>query len=186
MAEDENIERFSIESTLRQLFEQTLPERIKRYLEIKPHPIIANHHFSSVSTECIDLFRDGHFFGCVSLVQAVAEALAKFLCIRNQWNPKKHFEKNITKLFSRKFISIQTKDCFLQIWKTRDDYHHLNPNIEIDHQKLESMARNKLNLLKSIESDIFAFTFVDGKICPTNMKYWDIDGDRTDVYLRCT
>ncbi len=185
MAENENIEKRLAEDTLRQLFEQTLPDRIRRYLEVKPHPITAYHHFSSVSAECIDLFRDGHFFGCISLVQAVTEALVKFLCIRNGWKSEKQFEKNIHKLFSRKFISDQVKDYFLQIWQTRDDYHHLNPNIETDRQKLESIAREKLDILNKIESDIFAFTLVEGKIRPTNLKYWDIDGDTAEVFLRC-
>ena len=182
---EESVEKRLIEETLRQTFEQGLSKQIKRYLEVKPHPIVANHHFSSVSAECIDLFRSGHFFGCISLVQAVAEALVKFLCIRNGWKPKKQFEKNISKLFSRRFITSEIKDYFSQIWKKRDDYHHLNSNIEIDRQKLESMAREKLDMLNKIESNIFAFTIVEGKIRPVNLKYWDVDGNKTEVFLRC-
>ena len=181
----EIVERKIFEDTQRQLFEQTLPARIDRYMQVKPHPITANHHFSSISAECIDLYRDGHFFGCISLAQAVAEAMVKFLCSRNGWRPRKQFEKNIEKLLTRKFISPQIYDCFVMIWQTRDDYHHLNSNIETDRQKLESVAKEKLTLLNKIESDIFAFTVVEGKIKPTNLKYWDIDGDTTDVFLRC-
>ncbi len=180
----ENSENRIIEDTLRQIFEQTLPERIKRYIEIKPHPIIPYHHFSSVSAECIELFRDGHYFGCISLAQAVAEAIVKFLCERNGWKPKKHYEKNIIKLHSRKFISDIIQNCFMEIWKTRDDYHHLNSSIETDRQKLEKMAKEKLGILQQIESDIFGFTIVEGKIKPINLKYWDIDGDTAPVFIR--
>lgn len=182
---DRQVERKRIENDLRQVFEQSLPTRIQRYMEIKPHPIIANHHFSSVSTECIDLYRDGHFFGCISLIQAVAEALVKFLCFRNGWKPDKVFEENINKLVTRSFISSQIKNFFLEIWDKRDDYHHLNSTVENDRKKLESMAKTRLDLLSKIESEIFNFKIVDGKISPTNPKYWDIKGNTATVYLRC-
>jgi len=182
---EEEWERKRIENDLRQLFEQSLPGRIRRYQEVKPHPIVANHHFSLVSAECIDLFQDGHFYGCISLAQAVAEALVKFLCNRNQWKPEKSFEKNLEKLVSRRFISEQTRDCLEQIWKKRDDYHHLNQSVQKDRQKLEAMAKAKMKLLNKVEGEIFAFTIVDGKICPSKPKYWDIDGNKADVFLRC-
>lgn len=186
MAEKHDISVKQITEDLRQLFEQMLPDRVRRYLELRPHPIVANHHFSSVSTECIELFRDGHFYGCISLAQAVAEALVKFLCMRNHWKPDQNFEKNLRKLVSRKFILESTKDCLEQIWKKRDDYHHLNQSVEKDRQKLEAMAKEKVRLLNKVESEIFEFTIVDGKICPSKPKYWDIVGNKADIYLRCT
>jgi hypothetical protein len=35
--------------------------------------------FEVASTECRDLFRDGHFYGCICLSQSVAEGLGKFI-----------------------------------------------------------------------------------------------------------
>ncbi len=61
--------------SMKQEFEQTLLERVKRYLQVKPHGIIPNAPFSVPSSECSLLFRDGHFFACIALVQAVAEAI---------------------------------------------------------------------------------------------------------------
>lgn len=174
-----------VERDLRQLFEQTLTERIRRHLEVKPHPIVANHHFSAASAECIELFRDGHFYGCIALTQAVAEALVKFLCQKNSWQPDKVFEKNVKKLLKRKFISDSVNEWLLQIWDKRNDYHHLNPMIETDRKKLETLAREKIRLLNDVEAKIFHFTIIDGKIAPTQPKYWDIDGGKGDVYLRC-
>ena|SRR6266545_2768014 len=54
-------ERSRIESDLRQVFEQTLPERVERADALAQHPILPNHHFAAASAECIDLWRDGYF-----------------------------------------------------------------------------------------------------------------------------
>ena len=173
------------EKDLRQLFEQSLSERIKRYLEVKPHPIVAYHHFSSASAECIELFRDGHFYGCIALAQAVAEALVKFLCKRNGWRPNKVYEKNVETLLKRKFISNSANKWLYQIWDKRDDYHHLNPKIETDRKKLEALAKKRLELLQKVEGEIFHFTFIKGEMSLTQPKYWDIKGDKAKVFLRC-
>jgi hypothetical protein len=173
-----------IERHLRQLFELKLRERIKRHLEVKPHPIVANHHYSTASAECMELFWDGYFYGCIALAQSVAEALVKFLCERNGWSPGRVFEKNVDTLLRRNFISDAMKGCLLQIWDRRHDYHHLNPTIETDRKKLETLAREKMRLLSDVEANIFHFTWVGGKIAPTHPKYWGIDGGKADVYLR--
>ena len=59
--------------SIKQEFEQTLPERVERYLQVKPHEIIPNAPFAVPSAECRFLFRDGHFYACIALVQAVAD-----------------------------------------------------------------------------------------------------------------
>ncbi len=178
-------QKMIIEKDMRQSFEQSLPERMKRYFEIRPHQIVANQYFSAASAECVELFRGGHFYGCIALTQAVAEALVHFLCRRNDWKPDKVFEKNVKKLLKRKFISDSANECLLQIWDERNDYHHLNSNIETDTKKLESLAKEKVRLLNKVEAEIFHFTIVEGKIRLTHPKYWDIDDDKAEVYLRC-
>lgn len=183
---NQDAQRKRVEEDMRQLFEQRLPERVKRHFEVKPHPVVANHHFSAASAECIDLFIGGHFYGCISLTQAVAEALVRFLCHRNGWRPSKELEKNIGKLVTRKAISNELSGELLKIWNERDDYHHLNPNIETDRKKLEALARERVKLLNEVvEAEIFHFELVDGKIAPTHPKYWDIDDGKADVFLRC-
>ncbi len=180
----ELIQQKWVEDSIRQEFEGTLPHRVARYLQVKPHPIIPYEHFSAASTECSLLFRDGHFYGCISLTQSVAEALVRFLCQRNSCRPAKEFKKNVNKLSVRNFISDELKESFLKIWEKRDDYHHLNPNVKADRQALEELAREKARLLTEVESEVFRFTVTDGKLIPKYPKYWDISGNQAQVFLR--
>jgi len=181
----ETMQRVFTEDGIKQEFEQTLSSRIERYLKVKPHGIVPLTEFAPVSAECTLLFRDGHFYGSIALSQAVAEAIAKFLCQKNGWKPKKNFEENVAKLQTRQFISNGMKDKFLRIWEKRDDYHHLNPTIETDREKLEALAYEKVLLLKEIESEVFKFSIVDGKLVPENRKYWVLQQNGTvPVFLK--
>ena len=173
---------------LREDFESTLDQRVARSLQVQRHPMIANTHFASASSECMQLFRDGRFYGCIALAQAVAEALARFLCQRKRWRPAKNYEQNIRRLFEREFISDGLRQWFDQIWERRDDYHHLNPGVMTDREELEKLALEKVNLLNEIEKEIFAFRIAkDGSAILEHPEYWDWDasGDGfIDVYLR--
>lgn len=181
----ETMQRVFTEDGIKQEFEQTLSSRVQRYLKVKPHGIVPLTEFAPVSAECALLFRDGHFYGCIALSQAVAEAIARFLCQKNGWKPKKNFEENIARLQTRQFISNKIKDKLLRIWEKRDDYHHLNPNIETDRVKLEAFAYEKVLLLNEIESEIFRFSVVDGKLVPENRKYWVLQQNGTiPVFLK--
>ena len=88
--------------------------------------------------------RDGHFYGCTALTQAVVEALVRFMCESNGWRASKQFEKNVETLSKRKFIKAELKKSLLEIWTQRNDYHHLNPNIERDWRKLEKLAKGSV------------------------------------------
>jgi len=167
------VRKKEVEDTLRQEFEQSLPEKVRRLSELNTPWLIPYHHFASASAECILLFRDGHFHGCISLVQAVTEALTRFLCEKNRFRPKKNFEENIEKLLQRGFITPQQNDYFLKIWRKRHDYHHLNKSILKDRQALEVLAKKYLNLQHKIQREIFHFDIREGKIMPRHVKYWD-------------
>ncbi len=182
---EENMQRIYTEDSIKQEFKQTLPDRVQRYLKVKPHGIVPYTEFAPVSAECTLLFRDGHFYGCIALSQAVTEAIVRFLCQKNGWQPEKTFEKNINKLQTRKFISEEMKNKFLKVWAKRDDYHHLNPSIETDRANLELIALEKILLLKEIESEIFKFSNVDGELMPENKKYWVLQENGTiPVFLK--
>jgi hypothetical protein len=171
-----------IEESLKQEFDQTLREKLLRYLKVKPHTIIPNMKFATASAEFSLLFRDGHFYGCIALVQAVAEALVRFLCQRNKMRVGK-FDRNIDRLFEKKVITFNLKESFLEIWEKRNDYHHLNSTIETDRQELEKIAEEKAKLIVEIEKEIFAFSLsADGKIIPRESKYWEGSDDK--VFLR--
>ena len=180
----ELIQKKQAEDSIREEFEGTLADRVDRYVQVKPHEIVPYTHFSTISAECSFLFRDGHYYGCIALTQAVAEALVRFLCKKNSFRPVKNFENNIEKLSVRNFISDKVKESLLKIWEKRNDYHHLNPNVETDRQTLEELAREKVRLLVEVEKEVFRFTSVDGKINPENPKYWDISGNQAQVFLR--
>ncbi len=172
MNTQETMQRIITEDHIKQEFEQTLASRVARYLKVKQPIMVPYTEFAPASAECALLFRDGHYYGCISLSQAVAEAIARFLCHRNGWKPMKTFEQNVGRLKVRRFISGEINDKLLKIWENRDDYHHLNPNIEIDREKLETLAYEKIVLLKEIEIEVFRFTVTDGAINPENTKYW--------------
>ena len=97
-ARNELIQRIHVEESIRGEFELTFSERVDRYLEVKPHGIVPYTHFSVASTECSSLFRDGHFYGCIALTQAVAEALVRHMSKRSFGRQEKVFEKNVEKL----------------------------------------------------------------------------------------
>src|SRR4030042_363050 len=124
------VEKAQIKDTLKQEFQLTLDQRVSRYFEVRPHGIIPKSHFAAVSAECHLLYRDGHYYGTISLTQAVAEALVKFLCQKNGWKPNKDFEENIKQLKTRGKVADSMLSLLTKIWNGRDDYHHLNPKIE--------------------------------------------------------
>lgn len=180
------IEEKEIEESLRAEFEATLLNRVSRYLEVKPHEISPDQHFAPVSGECAKLYRDGHFYGCIALTQAVAEALVRFMCQKNSWRPVKRFEENVKKLGARTDHPAQIADKLLTIWQGRDDYHHLNPSIQKDHLLLQELASEKARLLAEVEREVFRFTIDEGRLVPTYPKYWDVKGDVANVFLRIT
>ena len=186
MISNEDIAQALAEDAIKQEDAQTLQIRALRFRKAKPHLIVPYTEFALVSAECVYLFRDGHFYGCIALAQSVAEAIARFLCQKNSWKPDKTFEKNIKKLHNRKFISDELKNNFLKMWKKRDDYHHLNTKIETDRIKLEKIAYDKILLLNKIESEIFKYSISkDGKLIPDNKKYWKSNKDGTvPVFLK--
>jgi len=165
-------QRAQTTDSIKQEFQQTLPERVERYLQVKPHEIIPNAPFAAPSAECSLLFRDGHFYACIALVQAVAEATVRYVCDIDFGKHDKVFEKNVDKLHTRKFIDDKLQKSLLKIWDKRDDYHHLNSNVKSDRNTLEILAKDKACLLVEVESEIFKFSFGnDGSIIPKYPKY---------------
>lgn len=172
-----------LEDSLRQEFEQTIKARIQRYSAVKPHGIIPNAKFAVASSECSLLFRDGHYYGCIALSQAVSEALVKYLCEKNGWSPANTYEENVHALHKRGFTSEQLRDRLLQIWEGRDTYHHLNNSIATGIDKLEQIAQEKAKLIALIEEEVLSFTVgQDGSLIPQYPKYWE--GNDGEVYLR--
>ena len=144
------IQEKQLEEDLTGEFERTLSDRVRRFLEVKPQGFSANQPFAPVSMECAKLYRDEHFYGCISLSQAVAEAVVNYLCRRYSWKPAKSFEVNVQNLSKRTKLPAELFKHLLMIWERRDDFHHLNPSIPTDRRALATLAREKARLLALI------------------------------------
>ena len=180
-----SIQKKRLEEDFRSEFESTIRARVERYLAVKPHEIIADTYFSRVSTEISALFRDGQFYGCIALSQAVGEALVRYMCERNSFRPEKVYEKNLEKLSNRRFVNATLKDQFVELWSGRDDYHHLKSNIEQDRQKLEELAETKAKLLMEIEKEIFGYTPGEQGVILKHPQYWNLDeGNQVQAFIR--
>src|SRR5262249_55985931 len=143
--------------------------------------------FAPASAECIELFRDGLFYGAISLSQAVGEALVCHMCRSNQWKPAENFEENVRKLRERNFIDTTVEAELLRLWEKRDDYHHLNPTVARDLATLEDLALTKARALGEVEQFVFAWTpsEVPGAIMLLRPQYWpDKKDGRVNVFLR--
>jgi len=167
------IRRAELEHTLKGECLSTISERVTRYLELDFIKVTPNEHFASVSAECILLYRDGYFFACIALCQAVAEALVRFMCERSNFGASvsQDFDKNVEKLRNRN-IKPDCSKLFKEIWEGRPDYHHLNPKVPTERTKLQTIAKSKIIALHNVESEVFAFEWVGGAIKPKHPKYW--------------
>ena len=179
------IKRKQLEESLKQDILATLDERISRYQELDFIKITPNAHFASVSAECILLYRDGYFLACIALCQAVTEAIVCLMCKGSKFTSvSDDYKENVRKLHNRK-IKPDCNQLFEEIWVGRQDYHHLNPGIPTERNKLQDIARSKIVTLHKIEAIVFEWAIKDGAILPKYPKYWDINKDGlTNVFLR--
>jgi len=155
-------------------------------MENQRHPIIANHYFSPVSSECQLLFANGHYYGCISLCQSVAEALARFMY--ETWTknePEEYFFGNIKKMKEFK-VKPDVTELLIKIYggQQRHDFHHLNRNIPTDREELRNIATGKIKLLNKAESHIFEYEIIEGGLRPKYELYWEKKGGAYNAFLR--
>ena len=181
---DENFRREDLKRGMREVFDQTLDERVERYLEVAHQGIIPNHHFAAASSECIDLYRDGYSLSAVMVSQAVTEGIWRFVLERNQVEADRDRPALAVTLVERKVLTAQCAETFARIWRSfRNDVHHMNPSVSA--VPFRELARRNLIDLATIEREIFAVTFDNGKLAPVQPRYWDLQpGGMTSVFLR--
>lgn len=162
------------EEFLRQRFEQTLPDRVRRRQSAPVHGAIPGEWFAAATRECRDLYVDGHFYGAVCLTQAVAEGISKFLTIRNGYRDTGNQNSRNAMLKKRNVISLEAYRAFKVIeGGDRNDYHHLNASIETDFEKLEVRASECVRSLFTIQIEVFAFSVGEGgTMVVANPQYW--------------
>lgn len=180
-------ERHRIENSIKNEVLRTLSDRADRFMQVRGTILVPDGPFAAPSVECVEQFRDGHYFGCIALTQAVLEAV-----IRQVWqvkfkkkpNQEGSFDKNLEALHKKKFISDEWKIKLDQMWADRHSFHHLRPSVESDHRKLEESARNTLKLLNDLEKEFFGFTLRDGMLVPDHPEYWSIKEGESMAFVR--
>lgn len=131
--------------------------------------IVPNTHFSWASTNAYELYIFGSYIGAIMLSHSVVEGILKFVC------KKQKFTKNlISEAYKRKIISAKSKSMICKIREYRHDFHHMNPQIETDAEKLANLARDCVLTLSELENELFGCTFEKGKIVPERPEIWDI------------
>lgn len=181
---DHQLRRHRVKESIRAELEQTLEERVNRYLEVCHQSIIAGHHFAKASTECLDLYRDGYFLSTVMVSQSVAEGIFRFVLDRNCISPNSERPEMAKLLVERGIIPEQCAEAFVRIWKSfRNDVHHMNPKVA--DVPFTELAKRNVEDLATIEREIFAYRINDGKLAPVQPKYWDLQPDGTvPAFLR--
>ncbi len=181
---NETFRREDLKKGMREALEQTIEIRIERYLEVVHQGIIPNHHFATASSECIDLYRDGYLLSAVMVSQSVTEGIWRFVLERNQIQPDRDRPAVAATLVEQKIISTECAEAFGRIWRSfRNDVHHMNPSVSA--VPIRELGRRNLIDLATIEREIFAVTFSNGKLVPVRPLYWDLQGDgTTSVFLR--
>src|SRR5262249_55751731 len=132
-------------------------------------------------------FRDGHFFGCIALTQAVLEAVIRHVWqvkFKKKRNQEGSFEKNLEALHKQQFLREEWKTKLDRMWAGRHTFHHLRPSVEAEHQKLEELARNTLKLLNDLEQEFFGFSVREGMVVPDHPEYWSIKEGESLVFMR--
>jgi len=150
------------------------------------HPIIPNHYFAYVSSECQLLYDSGYYYGCIALCQCVAEALARFMY--EKWtgkSPRKDFDANIRKI-EKEHIEPNVSDLLADIYgrEQRNDFHHLNKTIPTEYDELRKIATNKIDLLNQVESQVFEYEWTDKGMRYKYPKYWEGTIGTDNVFLR--
>jgi hypothetical protein len=187
--------------------ESKFEQRLARLQRVKVHRIIPHVWFDAASTECRDMFRDGHFYGCICLSQSVAEGIAKFILqvhhagvgkqnrpIESCKRPAKgrSLLKKLKGLKSGtrngKPMSVVSEKCLNAFdcieGGDRDDFHHLNREVVTDRGELEKRAEACVMALYDIESELFGFDITSGSLTPHQRQYWPSAGKYSKVHLR--
>jgi hypothetical protein len=176
-----------VEDYLRQEFEHRLKVKVDRTIRVPVQQFAPAHYFAEPTQECRRMFVDGHFFGCITLTQSVAEAIARFVLSKNPQvvvnDPTDHAAvvNALQKDHSSPVISRDAFAAFREIRgprKRKDDrnaYHHLTNEIELDCRKRERRAEQCLKALYEIEAEIFAYEIRDGNFVFANPRYWQIN-----------
>jgi hypothetical protein len=182
-------EQRQIEASLRDEVLRTLSDRAARFLQVRGMVRVPDAPFAAPSAECAAQFRDGQYFGCIALTQAVLEAVVRHMWhhmwqmqLKKKPNQEGSFETNLDALHKKQRISEAWKTKLDQMWTNRHTFLSLRPSEESDRQKLEDMARHTLQLLNALAHEFFGFAVRDGIVVPDHPENGAIkDGESKEV-----
>lgn len=163
------------EKHMRATFEAELPLRLQRAQAVQLQAFIPAHWFASAASECARMYVSGFFYGAISVSQAYVEALTRFLAEHHHVTVGKDVPERCRRLKARSFISEQSLQAALSIFDARNDFHHLNREVEQDYFRLAARAKGCINSLHVLESEVFAFSFSDaqpGTVVLSKPEYW--------------
>lgn len=174
-----------IEKQMRASFEASLPSRINRAAQIDLQSVIPAQWFAAAASECAGMYISGFFYGTISIAQAYVEALSNFLSTHHKIGAKNAPLLRWKRLEQKGIVSKSAYDAACLVFDERNDFHHLNKDIEQNYRKLECRAKECVNHIHTIESEVFSHSFDNGKIILHNPEYWPGDNaEITQVHLR--
>lgn len=181
---DQQLRRLLAKKAIRGEFEDSIEQRVDRYIEIQHQGIVPNHHFASASSECLNLYRDGYFLSTVMVSQSVAEGIFRFVLDRNGLTADQELPNMAKLLVERRIITEGYAEAFDRIWRSfRNNVHHMNPKVV--QVPFKELAQRNVRDLAKIEHEIFEWRTSDGKLVPIRAKYWDLQPDGSiQVFLR--
>ncbi|MBE7465832.1 MAG: hypothetical protein HS116_20350 [Planctomycetes bacterium] len=193
---DEDDDELEPREALRRQFERELEAKLARRARAKSHRLLPDFFLGWASEETWHLFVDGRYYGCITLIQALAEGLAKFLAEKNGL-PRELYadegwvkpQRRIDALHEGGLISAAGKEAFERIaGNDRNDFHHMNRQVPADLKQLKARAEECLLALHAIEGEVFAYRMEpNGAVVPIQKQYWRItaNGD-LHVFIKNT
>jgi hypothetical protein len=168
----------TVREHIRSRFDATFEEKVARALEVRHQTLVAHHHFTWASTECVYLYRDGYFFATTITTQAVNEGIIRFAAERNKLNKEKKRTELVDDLLNRQLISSKCAVAMRRIMNSyRNDVSHMNPSVA--GIPIKDLAKRNLEDLALIEGELFECSFEQGKLRPKHRQYWDISAEGT-------
>ena len=166
------LRRALLEPQLRAQFETSLSARVDRTLEIEPARILPVAPFAHVTFECHALYVAGHFFACICVCQVVAEGITKHIYERLALPFQRDHLTRVRHLARSHGLPRDIRRAFVRIHRHRNDYHHLNAQVPLQHSHLAEESRVVYSAFIAVLGGLFAYSIIDGAISPTHPQYW--------------
>ena len=179
-----------IESSLRKGFDANMYGMVIRVKELQGsyQHIVPNYWFSRAISDSYRMYISGQFYGIISTCQSYVETLGKLICKLNSITPAKNDTiKDWEKLKKSQIVKDETLGAVINIYKNRNDDHHMNSVLNTNALELKNIALSYLKNINTIDTDVFAHTFDNGKLAPSVALHWPIKSENpslVDVFIR--